>query len=109
MIPPKVRLEMKQLPDWLRRALGLGERFRKGHTLQIPHEVEAALNEVLERMLSGVTRDLQSSANIKVPVLVKTAQQIFDRWKAACQQVSEDPSMLNKIPTCFFLTFGYVP
>lgn len=90
LVPMKAKAEIKQLPDWLRRALALPERFRKGHSLHVPHEVEATLNDFLERMLAGPNRDLQSSANIKIPTLVKTAQQILDTWREASKKVSED-------------------
>lgn len=90
LLPAKSRVEMKQLPDWLRRALGLPERFGNGHASRVPHEVEVCLNECLERMLSGPARDLQSAANIKIPTLVKTANRIFSMWKDVTKRVDED-------------------
>lgn len=78
---------MKQLPDWLRRALGLPERFRKGHSKQVPMEVEMTFNDILERMLSGHGRNLQSVGNLKMPTLVKTAQQVLETWKSCCEQL----------------------
>ncbi len=83
---------MKQIPNWLRRALGLPERFRNGHALQVPHEVESMLNEVLERMLSGFSRDLQAATNLKMAVLVRTAQAIYNKWNELCDKVAEDSS-----------------
>lgn len=90
MVPMKSKAEIKQLPDWLRRALALPERFRKGHSLHVPHEMEATLNDFLERMLAGPNRDLQSSSNIKIPTIVKTALTILDNWREAAKKVSED-------------------
>ena len=94
------RWSMKQVPDWLRRAMGLQPRFNKGHSLHIPFEVESCFNDVLERMLSGSTRDLQSASNLKMPVLVETAQRIQDKWKKiyskACQAGPLVPSKVER-------------
>lgn len=86
---------MKQLPDWLRRALNLPERFRRGHSLHVPWQVEATLNEVLEGMLAGFGRDLQAVTNLKMPVLIKTAQSIFDTWKTVMEKVAKDTSCVQ--------------
>ena len=85
----KDRSQMKQLPDWLRRAMQLPERFRKGHGRRVPHEVEATFNEVLERMLAGFNRDLQAVTNLKMPVLVETAKSIFKKWAQAYKKLCE--------------------
>ena len=86
----KHRNNLKQLPDWLRRAMGLPPRFRKGHSLQVPIEVEACFNDVLERMLAGFARDLQAVTNLKMPVLVDTAQHIFTLWSKAYAKLCKD-------------------
>lgn len=84
---------MKQLPDWLRRALGLPERFRqKGHLLHVPWEVEFTFNEILERMLAGFGRDLQSVSHLKTPTLVKTAQKVLDAWVATMKKAYKESS-----------------
>lgn len=86
----KDRSQMKQLPDWLRRAMQLPERFRKGHGRRVPHEVEATFNEVLERMLAGFNRDLQAVTNLKMPVLVETAKSIFKKWAQAYKKLCKE-------------------
>eukprot|EP00438_Fugacium_kawagutii_P009007 Skav217163 [mRNA] locus=scaffold566:173457:177478:+ [translate_table: standard] len=91
LMSAKDRNAMKQLPDWLRRALGLPERFRqKGHLLHVPWEVEYTFNEILERMLAGAGRDLQSVSNLKTATLVKTAQKVMDTWKATMVKVYKE-------------------
>lgn len=87
---------MKQLPDWLRRAIGIPERFSKGHSLHVDKQVEFAFNEVLERMVGGCNRDLQGAAHLKTPVLVNAAQKIQSKWKdaykKACEEAGIEPS-----------------
>ena len=95
----KDKAEMKQLPDWLRRAMNIPIRCRKGHSSRVPDEVEATLNDCLERMLSGFTRDLQSVANLKIPALVETAQHIYTKWKEAYLKACEEP--LSQIITLY--------
>lgn len=85
----KDRAQIKQLPDWLRRAMSLPARCRHGHASRVPQEVEAAFNDCLERMLAGFTRDLQSVTNLKMNVLVETAQHIYQKWKAAYAEVCQ--------------------
>ena len=90
MLSVKDRTQMKQLPDWLRRALGLADRYRKGHSSRVSPEVESAFNEVLERMVAGSNRDLQSAAHLKIPVLVETAQSIQKKWKDTYRKKCEE-------------------
>lgn len=78
---------MKQLPDWLRRAMGLPDKFRRGHGKWVPWEVEAVLNQVLEQMLAGSGRDLQCTSTVKMKILMQTAQKIFDAWKEVSPQI----------------------
>eukprot|EP00438_Fugacium_kawagutii_P012710 Skav228200 [mRNA] locus=scaffold704:266537:278731:- [translate_table: standard] len=98
LLSAKERATMKQLPDWLRRALDLPERFRRGYSLRVPWEVEATFNEVLEGMLAGFGRDLQSVTTLKMPILVKTAQTICDTWKTAMvkDEGVEEPPLRSK-------------
>lgn len=42
------RHSIKQVPNWVRRAMGREERFVCGHERHLPWEVETALNEILE-------------------------------------------------------------
>jgi len=86
----KDRVEIKQLPDWLRRAMALPERFRKGHAKHVPFEVEVTFNDVLERMLAGFGRNLQAVSNLKMKTLVDTAQQILDAWRECCEKFHKD-------------------
>lgn len=72
---------MKQLPDWLRKAIGLDKRFDKGHMLRVPFEVESSLNEVLERMIGGNARTLQTAAPIKTAVILQAAHKLQDMWQ----------------------------
>lgn len=80
LLPVRERNDMKQLPDWLRRALSLPERYRRGHSMHVSREVEFAFNEVLERMVGGCNRDLQGASHLKMPVLLSTAQKIQAKW-----------------------------
>ena len=72
---------MKQLPGFLRRALDLPERFRKGHALFMPIEVEECMNDVLERMVAGSTRTLQNAGSMKPQVLLQTASKLLKSWR----------------------------
>ncbi|CAK9000255.1 Malate dehydrogenase 2, partial [Durusdinium trenchii] len=78
------------LGKWTRRALGLADRYRKGHSSRVSPEVESAFNEVLERMVAGSNRDLQSAAHLKIPVLVETAQSIQKKWKDTYRKKCEE-------------------
>lgn len=93
---------MKMLPDWLRRALSLPPRFQNGHTRHMPIEVESAVNEVLERLVVGTSRDLQTCSNVKTKQILKAATTLLEMWKDTCKKVveeqGEDDSAL-KIPT----------
>ena len=91
------RAELKQLPDWLRRALGLPERFRRGHEARVAAEVEFCLNEILERMVAGCSRDLQSSCTIKTPVLVATANKVLDKWHDMYEKVCKDEDIVPEL------------
>ena len=77
----KDRMGMKQLPGFLRRALDLPERFRKGHALFMPIEVEECMNDVLERMVAGSTRTLQNAGSMKPQVLLQTASKLLKSWR----------------------------
>lgn len=81
---------MKLLPDWLRRALGLAPRFRNGHSRHMPIEVESAVNEVLERLVVGTSRDLQTCSNVKTKQIVKAATTLLEMWKDTCKKVQAD-------------------
>ena len=91
------RAELKQLPDWLRRALGLPERFRRGHEARVAAEVEFCLNEILERMVAGCSRDFQSSCTIKTPVLVSTANKVLDKWHEMYEKVCKDEAIVPEL------------
>ncbi len=97
----KDRVEIKQLPDWLRRAMALPERFRKGHAMHVPIEVEVTFNDVLERMLAGFGRNLQAVSNLKMKTLVETAQQILDVWRECCDKLHKD-----YIFQCLFVSYA---
>ncbi len=93
----KDRAQMKILPDWLRRALGLPERLHRGHSKRVPQEVESTLNEVLERIVAGNSRNLQGATNVKMPVLVQTATKLQQAWDDAYKKVCKDgPRNSNK-------------
>ena len=86
MLQVSDRNEMKQLPDWVRRALDLGERSRKGNETRVFGEMEFALNEILERLVAGSSRDLQSRVTLKTPVLVAIANKMQTSCKNLCKQ-----------------------
>ena len=97
MLQVSERNEMKQLPDWLRRALGLPERSRKGS--EPPAKVEFALNEILERLVAGSSRDLQSPVTLKTAVLVATANKILTSCQKLCKEedVKGQGSWMKKV------------
>ena len=93
-------LSMRQLPNWLRKALGLEERFSKGHEKRVPFAVEAALNEVLERLVAGPERDLQTAGKIKTANLLEVAKSLLATWTELhdeyCQEESAKPLRFAK-------------
>lgn len=83
------------MPDWLRKAVGLEPRFRKGHSMRVPFAVEAALNDTLERLVGGPGRNLQTAGHIKPAILLETARGLQRTWKEAhdkfCKETGEEP------------------
>ena len=86
---------MRQLPDWLRKALGLEPRFRKGSQRLVPFAVEAALNDVLERMVAGPNRNLQTAGVVKTNRLLEVAHSLQKTWHQLhakhCEKTGEEP------------------
>ncbi|CAK9000257.1 Uncharacterized protein (Fragment), partial [Durusdinium trenchii] len=67
-----------------------GKVDTEGAFFPVSPEVESAFNEVLERMVAGSNRDLQSAAHLKIPVLVETAQSIQKKWKDTYRKKCEE-------------------
>lgn len=88
-------LGMRQLPDWLRKAIGLEPRFRGGSARLVPSAVEVALNDVLERMVAGPSRNLQTAGTVKTKKLLEVAHGLQKTWKELhakhCEQTGEEP------------------
>jgi len=91
---------MRQLPDWLRKSLGLTERFRKGHARHVPMEVEMALNDTLERLVAGPNRNLQTAGTVKIAALVECAQELQEEWQKVhdeyCREHGQEPLVFRK-------------
>lgn len=85
--------KMKQLPDWLRKAIGLEKRHDQGHSKRVAFEIEASLNEVLERMIGGSARNLQTAAPIKTATILQAVHKLQDMWKTSYLKICEEMEM----------------
>lgn len=93
-------MSMRQVPNWLRSAMDLTPRFRRGHSLHVPWEVQLALNDVLERVVAGPSRDLQSAGKACMPLLIDIAKSLLETFNEVhekfCKQTGEAPLLYKK-------------
>jgi hypothetical protein len=57
-----------------RKTLGLEPLFQRGHSRHMSYPVELALNDVLERIVAGPSRNLQTAGVVKNNNLLEAVQ-----------------------------------
>ena len=87
---------MRQLPDWLRKALGLEPRFRRGHSRHMPFPVELALNDVLERMVAGPSRNFQTAGTVKMKNILEAVHSLQTTWSELCKDHDATADFMSK-------------